>query len=116
PGNIYRVKVLHTVTGPTTLTLGALNPRPVRRVNGSELEAGDVVAGQIACLVDDGTELQLMNFFGPIGGGGDTVNNTFLIHIPYCHDSGITNQLVGSYSPAITSVAEGDLILIKLIN
>lgn len=47
-GVSFRVRIAATNTGATTLTPGALGSPAVVRVDGTALQAGDVIAGQIA--------------------------------------------------------------------
>jgi hypothetical protein len=108
-----RVVVANTNTGPTTINVNALGNRPVVRSNGAQLESGDIRAGQIALLVDDGTRFQVVNYLGAIGG----ITNTYTIHIPYAEDTSPTaNAVVAAYTPVITSVTAGDVILVKVAN
>lgn len=108
-----RVKVGNTNTGATTINVNTLGARPIKRTNGADLVAGDIVTGGIANLIDDGTNFQLVNFLGAIGG---TVNN-FNIDIPYAEDTSPTpNSVVAAYAPAITAPVAGDVVLVKLNN
>jgi hypothetical protein len=108
-----RVVVANTNTGPTTINVNSLGNRPVVRSNGAQLESGDIRAGQIALLVDDGTRFQVMNYLGAIGG----ITNTYTIDIPYAEDTSPTaNAVVAAYTPVITTVSAGDVILVKVAN
>jgi hypothetical protein len=112
-GTPLRVLVANSNTGPCTINVNGLGNRPVVRSNGAQLQQDDLRAGMIALIVDDGTRFQMMNFLGAIGG---TVNN-YNIHIPYAEDTSTTaNAVVAAYSPAITAVAAGDLVLVKVKN
>jgi hypothetical protein len=112
-GLILRVKVANTNTGATTINVNALGGRPVKRANGADLVAGDIIAGGIANLVDEGTHFQILNFLGALGG---TTNNYF-IDIPYAEDTSITpNSVVAAFTPPITAPVAGDVILVKLAN
>jgi hypothetical protein len=66
-GLAFRMKIpaLQTNTGPATVNLNGLGPRPILRVNGSPLQAGDLVGGATYLLSDDG-----VTGFRLIGGSG----------------------------------------------
>jgi hypothetical protein len=109
-----RVLIANPNTGPTVINVNALGNRPVRRAGGGELAPNDLKAGMIAEMADDGTAFQMTNFLAPPAGG---VTNTYLIHIPYAEDSSlIPNQIVASFSPAITTVQPGDVVIVKVKN
>jgi hypothetical protein len=122
PGLTLHVLVAHTVTGPSTISVGSLNPTAIKRRDGSELQANDMMAGQVATLVSDGTFFQLQNLGvgGPVGG----VGGQFKVDIPYVHDTGaqdpdqtnalFKNHLIGLYSPALPDINEGRTVEIKL--
>jgi hypothetical protein len=105
-----RVLVAVTNTGATTVTVGGLGARALKRPDGSDLHAGDIVAGMVANLVDTGSVFQLQNAM--MGVAGDT--NVFSIGIPYTADSGTVNNILAVYSPAITTIAEGNYIAVKV--
>src|SRR5262245_51643209 len=98
------VKAAHSCSGPgCVIAVDSLPLRAVKRADGSELQAADFVAGQIVCLVDDGTSFQMQNYRGTGGAGGGTA--TYVVNIPYCHDTSPgANQLVASFTPAITAL------------
>jgi hypothetical protein len=108
------VLVAHTNTGPTRITVGTLNPTSVKRPDGSELQANDILAGMIAKLVCDGTYFQCINIGTGETGGGTT--NVFQIDIPYVHDTGTPNHVVGLYSPPLANINEGRTVEVKLLN
>lgn len=110
-----RVLVANTNTGPATINVNGLGPRPVKRANAANLVGGDIQAGGIAEMVDDGTSFQVVNFLGAIGG---TVNN-YTTDIPYVADTSVTpNVITANYAPPITEppLIPGDLILVKVAN
>jgi hypothetical protein len=123
-GLTLHVLIGHTVTGPTTIAIGNLNPTAIKRRDGAELQANDMVAGQIATLVSDGTFFQLQNM-GADGttGGATTLHN---VDIPYVHDTGaldpnwananqvIKNHLIGLFSPVLPDIREGRTVEVKL--
>jgi|GEM_PF-2962188 hypothetical protein len=105
-----RVLVAHNNTGPSTINVNSLGNRPIKRGSGSQLEANDMRAGQVAVLVDDGTSFQLTNYLGAVA---STVNN-YTVDIPYAQDTGAANAMVGNFAPAVTSWVTGDLFLIRV--
>lgn len=56
----YAIKVAQTCPGVTTANLNGLGNRGVERNDGSPLQPGDYVAGQVIFLSDDGYNLQLV--------------------------------------------------------
>ena len=112
------VKASHSCTGPgCVIAANALPVRAVKRADGSELVAGDFVAGQIVCLVDDGTQFQMQNFRGVGGGTGGGTTNNYVINIPYCRDTSVVaNQVIAAYTPAITTLVEGMPIEVMVHN
>lgn len=114
-GLTLRVLVAHTNTGPVRISVGTLNPTTVKRRDGSELQANDILAGMVATLVCDGTYFQLQNMGPGDGtGGGDT--NLQLVDLPYVRDTGTANHLIGLYSPPLADIREGRTVLIKVAN
>jgi hypothetical protein len=61
---IFFIKFTNANSGPSTLNLNGLGNIAIKKQVTSALAAGDITAGQIHCLVYDGTNFQL------IGGGG----------------------------------------------
>jgi hypothetical protein len=100
-------------TGSSTIVVNGIGPTYIVRANGASLTAGDLLAGQIACLVYDGAFFQLQNYFGhPATNIG---NHYYKAKIPYVQDtSSVTNQITANFSPAITSLAPGLLIEVKI--
>ncbi len=116
PGLVVRVQVLHSVINDathTTFTLDAgAGAAPVVKTDGSMPATNDLVAGGIYTFVSDGTRFQLSNFGGAGTGGGATTVN---VKIPYVRDTGtVANALRAIYTPAITTVVEGDFLAVKL--
>jgi hypothetical protein len=122
PGLTLHVLVAHTVTGPTTISIGSLNPTAIKRRDGSELQANDMMAGQVATLVCDGTFFQLQNL--GVGGAAGGVGGQFKVDIPYVHDTGAAdpnqataafkNHLIGLFSPVLPDINEGRTVEVKL--
>jgi hypothetical protein len=111
-GLIVNVLVAHTNTGPTRISIGTLNPTSVKRPDGSELKSNDILAGMVATLICDGTYFQCLNIGTGETGSGDTT--IFQIDIPYVHDTGTPNHVVGLYSPPLLDIREGRTVLVKL--
>lgn len=108
-----RVLVKTTNTGPSTIDAGAGRVN-IRRPNGLVLQAGDLNAGGLVDLVYDGTLFQMINFGGGTGAGGGTIN--YNLYLPYIVDTGTPNLIVANFVPAITTLAAGAAILVKVIN
>ncbi len=123
-GLTLHVVVAHTVTGPTTIAIGSINPTSIKRRDGAELQPNDMVAGQIATLVCDGTYFQLQNMGADGGVGGATTLHD--VDIPYVHDTGaldpswalttqiVKNHVIGLYSPVLPDIREGRTVEVKL--
>jgi hypothetical protein len=114
-GLTLRVLVAHTNTGPVTIAVGSVNSTAVKRRDGAELHPGDIVAGQIATLVCDGTYFQLQNLgVSDSSPGAPTI---YQVDIPYVRDtSANANHLLGAYSPPLADIKEGRTVEIKLAN
>jgi hypothetical protein len=113
----FRVKVLVTNTGASTITINGssvFGPIAIRRATGVALSANDMISGQIVELVYDGTNFQMVNYLGAAA-TTSTITNVF---IPYVVDSGTPNAIVATYSPVITSGQQiaGLFISVKLAN
>jgi hypothetical protein len=108
-----RVKVLNTNTGVATINAGA-GTVPIKKPTGAAVAAGDLPAGGLIELVYDGSAFQMINFGGSGGTGG--ADNTFLVNIPYCVDTGTANVVVANFSPALTSLVAGTIIMVKMAN
>jgi hypothetical protein len=110
-GLTLHVLIAHTNTGPTRISVGSLNPTTVKRPDGGELNPSDILAGMVATMVCDGTYFQLQNVgTGELGGP----ISVYQIDIPYVHDTGTANHLIGLYSPPLDDIREGRTVEIKL--
>jgi len=111
-----RVKALNANTGTTDINVNGIGVVGLKRAGGGNVVSGDIVSGQVMDLVYDGTNFQMANYVGI--SAGSTTNNYTYTSIPYVADTGTTNALVGTYSPAITSGQQvaGLWISIKLAN
>jgi hypothetical protein len=113
----FRVKVLVTNTGASTITINGssvFGPIAIRRATGVALSANDMLSGQVVELVYDGTNFQMVNYLGAAA----TTSTITAISIPYVVDSGAVNAIVATYSPVITSGQQiaGLFISVKLAN
>jgi hypothetical protein len=112
-----RVRVLHDnlvdVTH-TSMTLDAgAGAAPIRKMDGSSPGNAEIRAGSIIEVCWDGTAWQLVNFGG--AGGGGTINYVN-VNIPYVVDTGTVNNIIGPFSPAITVLNAGAVLLVKVKN
>lgn len=116
PGMPIRVKVAQDTTGPCSLETDGVQ-HPLRRMDGSELESGDLLGGTVFEAVWNDTYWEIVNFRAAGGGtGGGTINN-YITKIPYAVDTGPTaNHLIAAFTPAITTLTPGDLVEVKLAN
>ena len=111
-----RVLVAHSVTAVgTTIQIGGLEPAPVVRLEGTDLTANDLLAGQIADLVFDGANFQVQNL-GIADQAGSGNIDRYEVYLPYVHDTGTTNTLIGLYVPPLPNINEGRTCEIKLKN
>jgi hypothetical protein len=112
-----RIRVLHdnlVDATHTSMTLDAgAGAAPVRKMDGSSPANAEIRAGAVIEVTWDGTAWQLTNF-GGAGGGGTT--NFININIPYVVDTGTVNNIVGPFSPAITVLNNGAVLLVKVAN
>jgi len=111
PGMTVRMLVANSNTGASTLNVNGLGAHAIKRATGAVLNSGDLAAGELAFLIFDGSNWQIANF---LGFTSDTTINNFTIKIPYALDSGTTNNIVGLFSPAITTQAAGDPVIVKV--
>lgn len=107
-----RIKALITNTGAVTLALNGLAAKAVVQANGAALTAGAITSGQVVDMTFDGTNFQINNYLTQATSGG-TTNNFNTVNIPYVADSGAVNAMIGTYSPVISALTAGLLILIK---
>ena len=67
-------------------------------------------------VVWDGASFQCQNYMG-VQSSTSTVNNSYTLSIPFCVDASVTpNLITATFSPAITSLAAGNPIEVKLAN
>jgi len=115
-GLTLRVRVANTNTGAATIDAGGSQGRvAIKRMNGSGLAAGDLVATGIVELCYDGTGFQMLNYLGTGGAGGSTVNN--YVNIPYCvaDAASSANIVIAVFSNPPNQLTAGDPMLVKMI-
>lgn len=72
-GEIINFKAANTNTGATTLQVDALGTKTIKKDGGgSDLAAGDIIAGQMVSVLYDGTNFQMVCPTASGGGGGGT--------------------------------------------
>ncbi len=59
--NQYNLIPANTNTGPATIVIDGLPSKSIRDIDGVALEGGELVAGRLLKLQDDGTNLRIMN-------------------------------------------------------
>jgi hypothetical protein len=113
PGLTVRIKKIGSKnTGPATLDVGT-GVNQIKRASGALLNDNDLPAGIITELIWDGSVWQIANFQGT--GIAETINN-YAINIPYAVDSGTVNAMVASFTPAVTALSAGLMVLVKAAN
>jgi hypothetical protein len=77
-GTTVEVRIANTNTGPTTITVNALPPVPITDSAAQPLRQNTLVAGEVALLIFDGTNFQLLS----LTGGSDLIDTsvTFTVH------------------------------------
>ena len=117
PGMPLRIKPPLSNTGPSTLVVDTI-AYPLRRADGSELQNNDILATiPFECMWNDAGYWIVTSFRG-LGGilGGDTINNTYVVKIPYTTDHGTPNHIIANFTPPITAPIPGDAIEVRLAN
>src|SRR6185437_11236136 len=114
PGMTIRLRAAGPNTGVATFNLNGLGASAIHRANGSAVQAGDINANMMVELVWDGSAWQIANYFGF---SSSTINNnTFTLTIPYAADGGSVNAMTAAFSPALTSLAAGQEVIVKAAN
>jgi hypothetical protein len=114
PGLTVRVKKgPNPNSGPTTFDAGT-GANAVHRANGAALNPNDLPASTAAEMTWDGSAWQISNFQG-FNATNTTINN-FTTDIPYAVDSGSPGAIQANFSPAITVLPAGLMVLVKLAN
>ena len=117
PGMPLRVKSPLNNTGACTLLVDGVS-HPLRRADGAELQANDLVAHvPFECVWNDAGYWIIPTFRG-VGGNtsGDIINNTYITKLPYTTDVGASNAIVANFTPPITAPTPGDAIEVRLAN
>ena len=83
-GQRWKITAALANTGAMTLNVNGLGARAVTKFGGTALIAGDVVAGQVLVLEDDGVRFQMINATVPSG-------------IPYADAGGTPNAIQVTY-------------------
>ena len=115
-GSVAVVKIANTNTGASTLTVNAVTA-PIKKDGTVALAPGDLVAGEIAAFVNDGTNWQLLS---GASSGGSSPSSVTAAQIQqesliYAADTGTANAYAISLSPAPTIVA-GSVVVFKAAN
>ena len=112
PGLTLRIKIPVACNGASTLNINGLGSRAIKRANGADTAANDLLSGMVVELVYDGAAWQIVNFQGFTS---STVNNnTFIVDIPYVVDIGTANNIIAPFAPAITAHTPGKFLLVKV--
>lgn len=111
-GLCLRLKIPVENTGPVGINIDSLGIRDVVRGNGAVLSAGDLRAGMVVEIVDDGEKFQIVNYQGFTT--TTTNNNTYVVNIPYCVDLGSANSILAPFSPPITTLTPGLFVFVKI--
>ncbi len=106
-----RVLAAASNTGATTINVNGLGTKAIKRRDGTDLQANDILAGAICVLIYDGNSFQLA--FG--GSGNTTINISGAVDY-YAIDSGTANHVIAVFSPAITSLTGGLWVKVKVAN
>jgi hypothetical protein len=115
PGLVLRVRVAVTNSGSSTIDAG-VGPVLIKRSTGLPCSQGDLPAGGVVSMVYDGTAFQIINSAG-YGGGVSGGPPPVLSAIPYTVDtSAIANIITAPFSPAITALTAGTILLVKVAN
>lgn len=108
PGAAYEVRVAVLNTGATSINVSGLGNRPLVRMSGAQLQAGDLATGGIALVVYDGTQFQLLT------SNAQVISEASLVH--YGVDTGTPSALVVTVSPNVTSYSPGLMCEIAVKN
>ncbi|WP_051382433.1 hypothetical protein [Bradyrhizobium sp. Tv2a-2] len=104
----------HANTGASTINVNGLGAVSIFRASGVAVASGDISSGQIVELTYDGAHFQMANYLG----SGTNTNSSTVVGVPYVADTGTQNQLIATFSPAITSGQQvaGLVVTVKLAN
>ena len=104
-------KIANTNTAASTLNVNALGTKAIQRPNGDALVGNELVTGQMAEFVYDGTQFRLVN---PANDATQPKiqNNSY----SYAADSGSANTYAVALTPAITSYVTGLIVRTTIAN
>lgn len=113
-GLTVKFKAQNANTAASTINVNGLGAVAIRRASGVALSANDIFSGGLVELTYDGTVFQMVNYLG----AGATSNTNTVVGIPYVTDTGSTNAIVATFSPAVTSGQQiaGLTVEVKLAN
>lgn len=80
-GKLIRIKIANINTGATTIALNGFTAVSIKSPSGNAMIAGEIVAGEIAVMVFDGTNMQLIESI-PAGGVSAQVIKSSGIYTP----------------------------------
>jgi hypothetical protein len=112
-GLIVCVKLGHTLTGPSTITVNALATKPIVRPDGSPTQLNDAFIGEMLLLSYDGTSYQIINQIGVLPPATLLANADWYVNTGTGHDTnydGTSATVSGVHGPfktigkAITNV------------
>jgi hypothetical protein len=107
-GTTLTFKATNSNTGASTLAVDGSTPITIKKQGSSDLDSGDIAAGQIVALVYDGTYWQLLGASTTGGGGGAGLPADGTIALPGSLPSAGSAQLYFDYQgvdqvPTMTS-------------
>ncbi len=112
-GMRVNIKFTNANTGAATINLNSLGAKDLKRNDGTALSSGDIAAGQIASLVYDGTNFQLININTS---SFVTAANFQKMTNVYAADSGSANAYVVTLTPVPAAYAAGMTVIMKVAN
>jgi hypothetical protein len=110
-GLIFSVKIANNNTGATTINANGVGVANIKRTDGSALQKGDLIAGQLVQFEYDGSNFQLYN---PASWASKySVQNGSYIYIG---DGGSTNAYTATLTPVPSSYVTGMQVQVKIAN
>lgn len=104
-GMVVYFKPNTTNNGAATLNLNSLGAKTIKKDQGADLAANDLKANQIAQVIYDGTNFQLLSpIYGTLGQNGGAI---------YAADTGSANAYVVTLSPAPIAYVAGMVVRFK---
>lgn len=110
-GTTLRVKFTNTNTGSATLNVDGLGAVTIKNADGTNLESGEIASGQVAVLIYDGTNFQLIN-------PNLVVLKTAIQNNSYCWTTSSTaaNTYTATLSPVPLAYTTGMEVTCKFTN